>query len=396
VETIPGSELQGRIGRLQQQLREADDADAIIVLQDVDLFYFSGTAQDAWMVIPADGPPVLLVRRHLARARQESALERIVPFSSGREIQTLLAEHGLGRLRRVGLEFDVLPVERYARVGRILPAVQFVDASPLIRQVRAVKSPYEVERMRGAARIADHMARRVGALLRPGMPELELAAEIEAEARRHGHQGLVRTRRFNQALHYGHLLSGENGAVPSAQDSATGGTGLSPAFGNSVGSRRIQAHEPVMLDYVGVSEGYHADQTRLFAIGALPADMTQALQVCLEILEDALAHLRPGIRAGEVYARAVALADRRGYADRFMNTGAAQVSFIGHGVGLELDEIPVLAGQSDRALELGMTLAIEPKIVFPGRGTVGVEDTVLLTSGPPECLTITPRELVVL
>jgi Xaa-Pro aminopeptidase len=396
MDTVPSTELSGRIRRLQRRLREADDAEAVIVLQDIDLFYFSGTAQDAWMVIPTDGPPVLLVRRDLARARQESALERIVPFSSGREIPTLLAEHGLGRLRRVGLEFDVLPVELYARIGRIFPTMQLVDASPLIRQVRMVKSPYEVERIRSAACIADQMARRMREVLRPGIRELELAAEIEAEARRRGHQGLVRARRFNQAFHYGHLLSGENGAVPSAQESATGGTGLSPAFGNSAGSRRIQAHEPVVLDYVGVHQGYHADQTRLFTIGALPPDMAQALQVCVEILEDALIHLRPGIRAGEVYDRAVALADRRGYADRFMNTGAAQVSFVGHGVGLELDEIPVLARQSDLVLEPGMTLAIEPKIVFPGRGVVGIEDTVLVTTGPPECLTFTPRELVVL
>jgi Xaa-Pro aminopeptidase len=273
--------------------------------------------------------------------------------------------------------------------------MQFVDASPLIRQLRMVKSPYEVERIRRAARIADRMAQRMRVVLRAGMTELELAAEIEAEARRHGHQGAVRARRFNQAFHYGHLLSGESGAVPSSHESATGGTGLSPAFGNGAGAHCIQPHEPVVLDYVGVAEGYHADQTRLFAIGGLPADMAAAFGACLEILEDSLSHLRPGIRAGDLYARAAALADRLGYADRFMSTGAAQVRFIGHGVGLELDELPVLAKRSDLLLEPGMTLAIEPKIVFPGRGVVGIEDTVLAVNGNPECLTFTPRELVV-
>jgi Xaa-Pro aminopeptidase len=183
--------------------------------------------------------------------------------------------------------------------------------------------------------------------------------------------------------------------VPSSHESATGGTGLSPAFGNSAGARCIQPHEPVLLDYVGVAEGYHADQTRLFAIGGLPADMAAAFRACLEILEETLSHLRPGIRAGDLYARAAALADRLGYADRFMSTGAAQVRFIGHGVGLELDELPVLAKRSDLLLEPGMTLAIEPKIVFPGRGVVGIEDTVLAVNGNPECLTFTPRELVV-
>ena len=395
METLPREESTRRIARLQQELRAADDAEAVIVLQDVDLYYFTGTAQDAWLIIPAEGAPLLLVRRDLERARRESPLEQIVPVSNGRDIPRLLAGCGLGRLRRVGLEFDVLPVEQYARIGRLFPTMQFVDASPLIRQLRMVKSPYEVERIRRAARIADRMAQRMRVVLRPGMTELELAAEIEAEARRHGHQGAVRARRFNQAYHYGHLLSGESGAAPSSHESATGGTGLSPAFGNGAGAHCIQPHEPVVLDYVGVAEGYHADQTRLFAIGGLPADMAAAFGACLEILEDSLSHLRPGIRAGDLYARAAALADRLGYADRFMSTGAAQVRFIGHGVGLELDELPVLAKRSDLLLEPGMTLAIEPKIVFPGRGVVGIEDTVLAVNGNPECLTFTPRELVV-
>jgi Xaa-Pro dipeptidase len=228
------------------------------------------------------------------------------------------------------------------------------------------------------------------------MTELELAAEVEAEARRHGHQGIIRTRRLNLECFYGHLLSGENGAVPSFLDAPTGGTGLSTAFGNGPGTRRIQPHEPVMLDYAGAVDGYHSDQTRMFSLGALSEDLVKGYGACLDILEEVMETLRPGMKASDVFARATALAERLGYADRFMNTGAAQVSFVGHGVGVELDEIPYLAAGSNLRIEAGMTLAVEPKIVFPGRGIVGVEDTILVTSGDPECLTFTPRELVVL
>ncbi len=396
MELTPRSELESRIARLQARLVAASDAEAVFIFQAADLFYFTGTTQDAWLVIGREGPPLLLVRRSLERARAESALEHILPLENPREIPRLLAGHGLGGLKRVGLEFDVLPVQQYARVGRLFPTMQFVDASALIRDVRMIKSPYEIACIRRAAAIQDRMAAKLRDVVRPGMTELALAAEIEAEARRHGHQGIIRTRRFNMECFFGHLLSGENGAIPSWTETPTGGTGLSPAVGNGVGRRRIQPHEPILLDYAGACDGYHADQSRLFSLGALADDLVRAHQACLDILAEVLANLRPGAKAGEIFARAVALAERLGYADRFMNTGPAQVSFVGHGVGVELDEIPYLAAGTNLTIEAGMTLAVEPKIVFPGRGIVGVEDTVLVTTGDPEFLTVTPRELVVL
>ncbi len=396
MELTPRLELDHRIARLQARLAAAKDAEAVFIFQAADMFYFAGTAQDGWLVIGRDGPPLMLVRRSLERARAESALEHILPLENPREMPKLLAQHSMGSLKRVGLEFDVLPLQHYARIGRLFPTMQFVDVSALIREVRMVKSPHEVACIRRAASIQDHMVAKLREVLRPGMTELELAAEIEAEARRHGHQGIIRTRRLNMECFFGHLLSGENGAVPSMMESPTGGTGLSPAFGNGVSTRRIQPHEPILLDYAGACDGYHADQARLFSLGALPEDLARAHEACLRILEEVLAILRPGVKASEAFARAAGLAERLGYADRFMNTGPAQVSFVGHGVGVELDEIPYLAAGADLTIEAGMTFAVEPKIVSPGRGIVGVEDTILVTAGDPEYLTFTPRELVVL
>lgn len=396
MELTPRSELENRIARLQAKLIAANDAEAVFIFQTADLFYFAGTVQDAWLVIGREGPPLLVVRRSLERARAESPLEHILPLENPREIPRLLAAHGLDGLKRVGLEFDVLPVQQYARVGRLFPTMQFVDASGLIREVRMIKSAYEIGCIRRAAAIQDRMAAKLCEVVKPGMTELELAAEIEAEARRHGHQGIIRTRRFNMECFFGHLLGGENGAIPSWMETPTGGTGLSPAVGTGVSARRIQPHEPILLDYAGACDGYHSDQSRLFSLGSLPEDMLRGHQACLQILEEVLATLRPGARASDVFARAAALAERLGYADRFMNSGPAQVSFVGHGVGVELDEIPYLATGSNLTLQAGMTLAVEPKIVFPGRGMVGVEDTVLVTTADPEFLTVTVRELVVL
>jgi Xaa-Pro dipeptidase len=396
MQLTPRSEVERRVARLQAKLAAVGDAEAVFIFQAADMFYFAGTVQDGWLVIPREKAPLMLVRRSLERARAESALEHILPLTNPREIPKLLAAFGLGGLRRVGLEFDVLPVQQYARVGRLFPTMQFVDASQLIREVRMTKSAYEVGCIRRAALIQDRMAVKLQEVLKPGMTELELAAEIEAEARRHGHQGLIRARRFNLECFYGHLLSGENGAVPSWMDSPTGGTGLSPAFSTGLGTRRIQGGEPVMLDYAGAVDGYHSDQARVFSLGPLPQDMVKGHAACITILEEVLGSLRPGNKASEVFARAQSIAGKLGYADRFMNTGPAQVAFVGHGVGVELDEIPYLAANADMTIEAGMVLAVEPKIVFPGRGIVGVEDTVLVTTGDPEVLTITPRALAIL
>jgi Xaa-Pro dipeptidase len=293
----------------------------------------------------------------------------------------------------VGLEFDVLTVEQYVRLGRLFPTVQLADASRLIREVRMVKSPWEVAIMRRGAALQDRMARRLAEVLRPGVSDMELAAEMEAEARRHHHQGPIRMRRFNAECFYGHLLVGEDGAVPSWIESPSGGPGLSPAFNNGPSGRRVRAHEPVLLDYAAALDGYHSDQTRIFSIGELPAEATRAYDACLTIWEAVRERLRPGEKAADVYEAAVAVAERLGYTDRFMNAGSAQVPFVGHGVGVELDELPVLGRGSDLRLEPGMTLAVEPKIVCPGVGMVGVEDTFLVTEGEPEILTITPREV---
>ncbi|MFB3817293.1 MAG: M24 family metallopeptidase [Candidatus Methylomirabilales bacterium] len=388
----PLPEIEARAARLQARLRAAE-LDAALLLQAADQYYFSGTVQSAWLIVPADGAPLLLVRRDLGRARAESPLARIAGMGQPREVPGLLRAHGLGGLRRVGLEFDVLPVEQYVRIGRLFPTVQLVDASRLVREVRMVKSAWEVAIMRRGAALQDRLAQRLAEILRPGVSDMELAAEVEAEARRRGHQGPIRMRRFNAECFYGHLLVGEDGAVPSWIESPSGGPGLSPAFNNGPSGRRVRAHEPVLLDYAAALDGYHSDQTRTFSVGALPAEAARAYDACRTIWETLRERLRPGETAAAVYEAARAQADRLGYADRFMNAGPAQVPFVGHGVGVELDELPVLGRGSDLRLEPGMTLAIEPKIVCPGLGMVGLEDTLLVTEGGPEVLTVTPRDI---
>lgn len=392
---VPESELKNRIAAFQRELTK-NDIDAALILQKADLYYFSGTVQQAHLVVPAAGDPVLLVFKSQERARAESSLDLIEPLINPKEIPELIARHGLKIPQRLGMELDVLPAAQYFSYQKLFESSQIVDISPSVRMIRAVKSAYEINLMRQAAAFSDQVAAIVPELVQVGMTELELAGRIEAEARRLGHQGVVRMRLWGNELFYGHLLSGPSGAVPSYLSSPTGGTGTSPAVAQSAGFRKIQSNEPIVVDYVFVYQGYLSDHARIFSIGDLAADLTQAHQAMLELQNILKQDIRPGVRAGAIYDTALAFAESRGYADFFMGVGPQRIRFVGHGIGIELDEFPFLNQGQDLTIEAGMTIALEPKLIFPGRGVVGIENTHVVTEDGLEQLGKFPDDIFVI
>jgi Xaa-Pro aminopeptidase len=391
---LPGrEEIRGRITRLQEALAR-QGADGALLVQKADLYYFSGTDQDAHLWVPVSGEPLLLVRKSLERAVRDAQIDRIVPLESLRELAERLEAPG-GPPRRIGIELDVIPAALYLRYGRALPDAELLDASPLVRSVRMVKSAYELSRMRAAARIADRLYERIPAFLRESANETELALRAERFYREHGHPGLSRTRGFNMETVYGHIMAGPGGAEPSGTVGPTGGAGLGPWFSQGAGWTPIRPQEPVMVDYTACVDGYLSDQARVFSIGPLPEKMQRAYAVMVEV-QDALAEAgRPGVRAGDLYDRAHRIVERAGLAEGFMGS-PRPVPFVGHGVGLELDEWPVITRRADLTLEEGMTLALEPKVVFPGEGVVGVENTFVVGPRGLERLNAFPDRLGVL
>jgi Xaa-Pro dipeptidase len=390
----PKAELESRIRRLQAHLA-ANDLDGALILQNADLFYFSGTIQQSHLYIPVEGQPLLMTRKSLARAWQESALDNVVPLSSPRRLPALWQEHGYTRPRRLGMELDVLPTSLFFAYQDILGDTEIVDISHQIRLVRAVKSPYEVDILRRAARLADVVTRSMTDFLREGISEVELAGQVEAVARRLGHQGIVRMRLWNNELFYGHLMAGANAAVPSYLSSPTGGTGLSPAVAQGSSLRPIQRHEPVLMDYVFALDGYVVDQTRVFAIGGLPDELVAGHQAMLEVQDALRVAAKPSVTGAELYDLAVELATGLGYGEHFMGHGDERITFVGHGVGLELDEYPFLAKGQKMPLEKRMIIALEPKLIYPGLGVVGIEDTHLMTDDGLEPLTISEEDVVI-
>ena len=304
----------------------------------------------------------------------------------------MLAERYGAVPARVGLELDVLPVNDYRRLQKLFPAAAFEDIGREIVRLRALKSPWEVERIRAAAAIADEVCGLLPGILREGLTEAEFAGKVEAEARRLGHEGFIRMRAFNQEMFYGQLLSGVSGTAASYLDTPLAGTGLSPAVAQGVSFKTIGRGEPVVFDFVPVREGYIADFTRMFVIGDLPGELRRAYEAACHVQAAVVAAARPGVACRAVYETALAAAAERGLAGSFMGHGAGQVRFVGHGVGLELDELPVLAG-SDLELVSGMVFALEPKFVLPGLGAIGIENTWLVVDAGVERLTLAAEHI---
>jgi Xaa-Pro dipeptidase len=400
----PLSELQARAGRLQAAMREAE-LDGLVATQNADVFYLSGAVQQAQVYLPVEGEPLLMVRKHPGRAQADSTLGkgwgRIVPVRSLRELPGLI-EGATGRKpASIGWELDTLPVLTFGAYERALESLgaQFVDASNLFKRVRAIKSDYEIERIRQAATISDAIVQAAARHLRDGISELELAAQVELEARLAGHSGIQRMRFPGQEMHMGHVLAGESGAIPSFMNSPQGGAGLGPWMPFGAGRRPIGRGEPVLLDFASEWGGYISDQTRTLSIGRLSQFWVDAYAATREVQKHLESTVHPGITAGQLYNMAVEHAGKLGYAANFMGppesaSPGQRVPFVGHAVGLELDEWPALQRGSDAILEAGMVLAIEPKLIFEGRGAVGIEDTYLLTADGLQPLTFSTREIV--
>jgi Xaa-Pro dipeptidase len=388
----PAAELAERIAGLQAGLA-ALGLDAALVQQNADLFYYAGTVQQSYLYVPAEGEATLFVRKVAERARLESALGAIVHLASPKDLPRLVAERYGALPARLGLELDVLPVTHFRRLEKLLPGATFEDVGRTIVRQRAVKSAWEVERIRVSAAVADEVARLIPGLIEEGLTEVEFAGRVEAEARRLGHEGYIRMRGFNQEMFYGQLLTGVSGCVSSYLDTPLAGTGLSPSVAQGASFRRIGRGEPVVFDFVPVRDGYLADFTRIFSLGPLDAQLLRAYEAALRVQEAATDAARPGATCRAVWEAALAAAERAGLAAGFMGHGAGQVPYVGHGIGIELDELPVLTG-SGLELEPGMVFALEPKFVLPGAGAVGIENTWVVTEDGVERLTLAPQEIV--
>lgn len=364
-----------------------------LVTHHVDIYYYCGSMQTGYLFIPAEGEALYLVRRSLVRAEEEASADVEALGSWKTLAERLRARCASGAAAadaplRIATELDVLPVQLYGKLQAALPGAAWEDGSLLVREQRMIKSPDEVAAIRGAARVVDAALEAVIPHIREGMAEFELMALIEHQLRLRGHQGLMRMRAYNSELITGMVATGAAAAVPTYFDGPAGGTGLHPSSPQSSGRALLVRGEPILVDIGCMVDGYLIDQTRTLVIGELDPELQQAYDVAEQVLRATEAKLQPGMIAEHLYLLALDQVQEAGLSAHFMGYGADQVKFLGHGIGLEIDELPVLAKGFKYPLAPGMVIAIEPKFTFPGRGVVGVEDTYLITDSGWEKLTI--------
>jgi Xaa-Pro aminopeptidase len=240
----------------------------------------------------------------------------------------------------------------------------------------------------------DAAARAVPQLIGPGISEPQVQLEVERVLRQAGHQGQLRFRGFNQEMHYGQVLGGPSGAVPGYSDSPLCGPGPNAVLGKGPDGHVLADGDPVIVDLVGGHEGYLADQTRTFVVGRVADELRRAYDVAVEILREAEQSLRPGGVPAKIFDRSEQMAAEAGLGEHFMGHGAGRVRFLGHGVGLEIDELPILAPGFDYPLAPGHVVAVEPKFIFPGVGAVGIENMYAVTDEGCEKITTAPEELI--
>ncbi len=381
----PRSEIDSRIKKLQSSM---DGIDGALLFQAVDMCYFSGTAQDGLVYIPRDGEPIIMMKRSLERAKEESPLE-VRPLKNMRNLKEDL---GIKTGATIGLEMDVLPCSFYFRVNKALEDASFVDVAERIKHIRSVKSEFEIKLAKEAAQMLVEGFSTVPDHIKEGMTEVELMCRMESEMRLMGHQGSLRFRRFNSIVPIGHIMSGSSAAIPSFLASPTGGKGTSVVFPHGPGYRKIKRNEPVFVDTVGICNGYIADATRIFSLGKIEPELVEAYEASCQIEEAIAREMKPGRTARELFELSESEGARLGYGDFLGGPVGSKCGFVGHGVGLELDEYPVLA-PLDHKIQEGMTIAVEPKIIYPGKGVLGVEDTFLTTSSGALRLTEMPLEI---
>lgn len=391
---FPRSECERRVKGFQNILAQ-QEIDGALLVHRADTLYFTGTAQNIHLYIPREGKPLVLAYRDADRARSESPWE-VSYFTGISKLPELIIQHGHPLPKIIGLEYDVLPVANYQRYLKVFSNTTFIDISYALRLLRAVKSEWEITQIEEAGRIYAALLEYVPTILHPGMTEIELEGLLEAKARILGHETMPRTRAFGFEFHFGGVVAGPQGAVPSYFDGPVAGLGASFAHPFGPSHTPIKRGDVIMMDLAIAKLGYQVDTTRILVMGKLSTKMEEAYKITLEIEENTRKALIPGRKAGEVYAEILDWVEKETpYAKYFMGFQDSRVRFIGHGIGLELDELPTISKGAQEILAPGMTLAIEPKFVFPGEGAIGVEDTLVIDGEKgARYLTKAPRSII--
>lgn len=383
---VPGTELADRLCRFRNRMDcMHPDWEMAVFFGRINLYYLTGTIQDGMLVVPRDGQEEFWVRRSYRRACMESRFPVIHPMVSFRDAR-------IGMLHvppSVHIETGVVPLGLWETFRKHFPVQKAGSLDAEVAWVRARKSPYEVALLRRAGEIHRTVLEEdVPALLKEGMSEAAFATAVYARMVSLGHQGLVRFGSFNTEIEVGQVAFGDNSLYPTSFNGPGGCRGMGPAapvLGDPC--RKLKPGDLVFIDNACMVGGYQTDKTMTYVFrGAVPREAEEMHSRCTGIMEEMASMLVPGAVPSRIYS-SVIKGQEPGFLDHFMGNAEPPVRFLGHGVGLAVDEPPVIALGFDEPLEEGMAIALEPKYAFPGVGLVGIENTYLVTPHGGESIT---------
>ncbi len=375
---VPVAELNSRIARFREQMDQTNPGwELTAIFSKINQYYFTGTMQDGVLFIPRSDEAVFWVRRSYERALEESEFPLIRPMETYRDPASRMPILP----GTIYLEKEIIPMGMLERFLRYFPFASIESADSQISRVRSVKSEYELTLMRQSGKIHRRvMEDLIPGMLREGMSELEFFCDMFTAFINEGHQGIVRWGMFGAESILGHAAFGVSSLYPTSMNSPGGNYGMSPAVPmNGSPDRRLRMGDLIYIDTGCGVGGYHSDKTMTYMFGrSIPDTAIEAHQQCVDIMKKVASMLRPGAIPSVIYNEVMSSLSPA-FRDNFMGYGKRTVKFIGHGIGLTIDEPPVIANGFNEPIREGMVFAVEPKKGIPEIGLVGTENTYIVT-----------------
>ncbi len=383
-----------RIKILQKNILK-NDLTGVLLHYSRDIFYYTGTVQPSYFVVFPD-EYFLFVKSGYSFALTETFIEKSKVLWEKRldkifqKISSFFTSKG-----KIGTELDVLSVNEFLKLKKVFEGFDFVDISPTILEQRKRKDQYEVEKLRKACKVVDVGHKAILQTLTEGITELKLAAAVENAVRLAGDEGMYFMRHPDFFMGRGPLTSGSNLFKISGVVSTISGVGLSPAIPAGPSRRKIKEGDLVVADMPALVEGYHADQTRTYVVGKASKNIRRMFEALKEISDHLIDSIEVGMKSFEVYRMALDKAEKLGIGKYFLNLGdeRGKTFLVGHGIGLELNEPPILSCYEQSTIPDRLVITIEIHVMDKHTGVVKLEDMILVGKRKNKILNITPQEL---
>ena len=394
INKLEKQEILERIESLYNALnRKSNNWGALFIVDKVNQYYFTGTMQNGIFILKNDGAYLYFVRNSYERAKAESPLENIYPMNGYGEAANIVGAD----IPDLYIETEVMTYAMLERIKKYFKIENVMPADRIILNIKAIKSPYELSCIEESGRQHKYLFENIiPGMLKEGINEAGFTASMYEKMVKLGYHGVSRFSMFQTETILGQVGFGENSLYPTNFDGPGGMRGMCPAV-PIIGDRNrlLKKGDLVFVDVGYGINGYHTDRTQIYMFGKnLPKDVEKVHRQCLKIQNKMASLLNPGNIPAEIYNTIIDGLDSE-FLENFMGFGNRKAKFLGHGVGLHIDEYPVISNGFNEPLKENMVIAIEPKKGIANIGMVGVEDTYIVTKDGGRCITGGEKDIIV-